>query len=92
MSRMTKANILTLYQQSLCPYCIKTRKAIKRLDLKITMKDVGFSGKVRQELIKGGGKSQVPCLRIEGKNQATQWLYESADIIRYLESLKSASA
>ncbi|GAA6154044.1 glutaredoxin family protein [Pseudoteredinibacter isoporae] len=88
MSRMSTSRTLTLYQSSLCPYCIKTRKAMKKLDLNIPMKDVGFSGKIRQELIKGGGKPQVPCLRIEIKNQPTQWLYESTDIIRYLEAYK----
>lgn len=90
MSRMSKANALTLYQSDLCPYCIKTRRAMKKLDLKIPMKNVGFSGKIRQELIKGGGKSQVPCLRIESKHKPTQWLYESSDIIRYFESIKNA--
>ena len=36
------------------------------------------------ELIRGGGKSQVPCLRIDHPGGTTQWMYESTDIIAYL--------
>ena len=37
----------------------------------------------RLALLEGGGKSQVPCLRIEANNDSV-WLYESEDIISYL--------
>lgn len=35
-------------------------------------------------LVTGGGKTQVPCLRIVQTNGDVQWMYESNDIIRYL--------
>jgi len=35
-------------------------------------------------LMQGGGKTQVPCLRIEQADGSVQWMYESDDIIRYL--------
>jgi glutathione S-transferase len=37
-----------------------------------------------QALMAGGGKTQVPCLRIEHANGDVEWMYESDDIIRYL--------
>jgi len=37
-----------------------------------------------QALIQGGGKTQVPCLRIEQSDGSVEWMYESNDIIRYL--------
>lgn len=37
-----------------------------------------------QALMQGGGKTQVPCLRIENIDGEVQWMYESDDIIRYL--------
>lgn len=37
------------------------------------------------ELKQGGGSSTVPCLRIDN-GEDTKWLYESADIIEYLEN------
>lgn len=91
MVRPTKIEGLTLYQGLLCPFCVKTRKALKSLGMKVAVKDVGLSGKVRQELVRGGGKGQVPCLRIERKGEPTKWLYESNDIIRYFKDLKANS-
>jgi len=34
--------------------------------------------------MQGGGKTQVPCLRIEQAGGEVEWMYESDDIIRYL--------
>ncbi|WP_193678902.1 MULTISPECIES: glutathione S-transferase N-terminal domain-containing protein, partial [Gammaproteobacteria] len=38
----------------------------------------------RQALLEGGGKVKVPCLRIE-ENGQVRWMYESSEIIAYLE-------
>lgn len=38
------------------------------------------------ELTSGGGKFQVPCLRIESADGKVRWMYESIDIIRYLKN------
>ena len=37
-----------------------------------------------QALMQGGGKTQVPCLRIEQADGSVEWMYESNDIIEYL--------
>lgn len=37
------------------------------------------------ELMQGGGKTQVPCLRIE-TGAEDRWMYESDDIIAYLRT------
>jgi len=37
-----------------------------------------------QALLQGGGKTQVPCLRIEQEDGSVEWMYESNDIISYL--------
>jgi len=37
-----------------------------------------------QALMQGGGKTQVPCLRIEQADGSVEWMYESSDIINYL--------
>jgi len=37
-------------------------------------------------LIAGGGKSQVPCLRIEDDKGEVRWMYESLEIIKYLKT------
>ena len=37
-----------------------------------------------RELLMGGGRATVPCLRIEDDAGAVRWLYESNDIVEYL--------
>lgn len=74
---------LTLYQLYACPFCIKTRRTLHRLNLPMALKSVAAGSPYRQELEQGGGKIQVPCLRIS-QNGKDEWLYESSAIIDYL--------
>lgn len=78
-----RAAKLALYQFHTCPFCVKVRRAIHRLNIKVELCDAKKED-VAQELIKGGGKRKVPCLRIREKDQ-DRWMYESKDIIRYLD-------
>ena len=75
-----------LYQFKACPFCVKVRRAIKRKGLKVETRDAKNNQQYRQELLEQGGKVKVPCLRIEKDNQVT-WLYESNDIIAYLDKV-----
>ncbi len=76
---------LTLYQYEACPFCVKVRRAMKRNGLNIETRDVKRSESAREELQAGGGKLKVPCLRIEDVQGQAEWMYESSDIISYLE-------
>ena len=76
---------LVMYQFLTCPFCIKTRRAIKRLSLNIETRDVLRHEPSRQQLLKCGGKIKVPCLRITKADGSTEWMYESDEIIKYLE-------
>ncbi|MND62903.1 Glutaredoxin-2 [compost metagenome] len=76
---------LALYQFNACPFCVKTRRAMHRLNLPITLHDAKNDEAHRAALLAGGGKIKVPCLRIE-ENGESRWMYESNDIIRYLEN------
>lgn len=77
---------LTLYQYRTCPFCIRVRRTINGLALKIEQRDVQKNPQHRQALLEGGGQLKVPCLRIESEDGTVTWLYESAEINRYLES------
>jgi glutaredoxin len=77
---------LQLYQYEACPFCVKVRRAIKRQSLNIATRDVKRSDAARAELLAGGGDLKVPCLRIQDGERGYQWVYESKDIIGYLES------
>jgi len=74
---------IKLYEFYACPFCIKTRRVIKRLNLPIETRNAQ-SGQYRAELLAGGGEVKVPCLKIES-DEGVQWMYESGDIIQYLE-------
>lgn len=73
---------LTLYMFDTCPYC---KKVINEIDSQhrddIEFKNIRKNEKDREQLIETGGKSQVPCLVIDGKP-----LYESSDIIEWLRN------
>lgn len=75
---------LSLYQYAACPFCVKVRRSMKRNSLKVETRDAKRNPH-REELLNGGGKIKVPCLKIEEENGQVSWLYESTDIISYLE-------
>ncbi|WP_045859358.1 glutathione S-transferase N-terminal domain-containing protein [Teredinibacter purpureus] len=77
-----KAEGLSIYQFYACPFCVKTRRAVHKLNLPIAYRNAQ-AGEYREELAKEGGQIKVPCLRIE-EGDSVQWMYESGDIIRYL--------
>lgn len=77
-----------LYHRPACGYCYFTLSEVDHLDLHIERRNIYTNPEYRQELINGGGKSQVPCLRIENGQGKTRWLYESGDIIEYLNEYK----
>lgn len=75
---------LALYQYEACPFCVKVRRAMKRHSLKVEVRDAKRNETYKSELLEQGGKLKVPCLRIK-ENGETRWMYESSDIINYLE-------
>ncbi|MQA55776.1 glutathione S-transferase N-terminal domain-containing protein [Pseudomonas piscis] len=81
---------LALYQFHACPFCVKTRRALHRLNVPVALRDAKNNPQDRQALLEQGGKIKVPCLRIEENGQTT-WMYESKVIIDYLNQRFSAA-
>ena len=75
---------LALYHFPTCPFCLKSRRTMKRLSLNIELRDAKNNDLHRTALIAGGGKPQVPCLQITEANGQKTWLYESDAINAYL--------
>jgi glutaredoxin len=71
---------LTLYHFMDCPYCRRVRDFLNKEKISVPLKDTHENPANRDELIKIGGKPQVPCLVIDGKA-----LYESLDIIEWFK-------
>jgi len=82
---------LVLFQYQTCPFCIKVRQEMRRLSLSIEKLDAQQQGQNRDELVRGGGKAKVPCLRLTDASGQPQWIYESGKIIEYLRSRFAAT-
>jgi glutaredoxin len=55
-------------------------RSLERLAVPVRMRDIIEDDGAAERLVEIGGKRQVPCLFVDGKP-----MYESADIIRFLE-------
>ncbi len=76
---------LALYHFPYCPFCVMVDRAIQRLGLDIERRNIRQNRAYAEELYGGGGRTTVPCLRIETPDGEIRWLYESRDIIAWLE-------
>ncbi|HET6345716.1 MAG TPA: glutaredoxin [Myxococcota bacterium] len=72
---------LALYMFPSCPYCQRVLRRAKELGLALPQRNIRQDHQALQELQRVGGKTTVPCLFING-----QPMYESLDIVRYLEN------
>lgn len=72
---------LVLFKFDSCPFCVRVLRKINELGVPATLRDVRCDPGARDELRKVGGSTQVPCLFINGEP-----LYESTDIVRFLEA------
>lgn len=78
-------NAYALYEFRRCPFCVKVRRHMRRLNIDIERRDALKNKIHEQDLINQGGKRKVPCLRIE-KEGKVEWLYDSKVIKTYLSS------
>ena len=70
-----------LFYKPTCGFCRKVTHYMETNGIDIELKNVNESSAIRDELIAIAGKTQVPCLVIDGKP-----LHESNDIIEWLAS------
>lgn len=80
-----------LYHSEICGFCHRVRRYLDQAGWQLPLKDTLRDPDARAELIRGGGKSQVPCLRIR-RQGGDVWLYESLDIIDYLKARQETTA
>lgn len=73
---------LELYVKPSCPYCAKVLRFMGERKIVIPLHDITDGSSNRDDLLRIGGKVQVPCLIIDGIA-----LYESSDIVAYLTKL-----
>lgn len=74
--------MIELYQFEGCPFCRKVREKLTELQIDYICRNTPHGSPRRQELVKIGGKDQVPLLVDKEKGIK---MYESDAIVAYLE-------
>ncbi len=74
-----------LYQDPYCPFCRRVTDYLESNNLDVPIRDITRDGGAYRDLVKGGGRGTVPCLQITSENGDAKWMYESLDIIAFLE-------
>jgi glutathione S-transferase len=81
-----------LYHSELCGFCHRVRRYMAGAGWDFPLRDTLRDPDARRALIQGGGRATVPCLKITRENGEAEWMYESLDIIDYLESRQQAAS
>lgn len=77
---------LELYQFEQCPFCREVRLKMTELGLSFVAHNPRHNEKVMEEMLEIGGEDQVPFLVVrDGEGEVIETVYESDDIIEYLE-------
>ncbi len=76
-----------LYYYDQCPFCQMVLRKLNDINVQVDLKNTLSDPCHRQDLIQGGGRSMVPCLRISDDNGQVKWMYESRDIMHFLQNL-----
>ena len=79
-----------LYHSELCGFCHRVRHYMANAGWDIPLVDTLRDRDAKAALIAGGGKATVPCLKIT-RGDEVEWMYESMDIIHYLEARRQAA-
>ena len=74
-----------LYYTEGCPYCQRVLKPVRTHQWPVDLRNVAHNIQDSQDLIEGGGRSTVPCLRITDDQGKVIWMYESLDILALLQ-------
>lgn len=72
---------LVLYKYDSCPFCYRVQSWLDGRDVPIKYRDTRMDPDARQELVDLTGRSQVPCLVIDGEP-----MLESGDILAWLQA------
>ena len=83
------AQLIELYSFEASPYCRLVREALTRLELPYLLHNVAKGSPKRDAFVRRSGRMMVPYLQDPSTGSA---MFESADIVAYLERTYGASA
>ena len=86
-NQTTQSNIqYSLYYYDSCPFCVRVLRSLQSLSVDVELRNILSDTQHRTALQQATGRSMVPCLRIDNGSDS-QWMFESMDIMRFLQSL-----
>jgi glutathione S-transferase len=89
-ARRQPEKLLELYEFEACPFCRRVREALTEFDLEVLVFPCPKGGtRFRSRVTELGGKAQFPFLI---DPNTSRWMYESADIVRYIRDTYDAPA
>ncbi|UXD87148.1 glutaredoxin family protein [Thalassolituus hydrocarboniclasticus] len=74
-----------LYYYDACPFCQRVLRALPGVKVEVEKRNVLTNQEFRKQQYAATGRTTVPCLLISDNGKET-WMFESADIIRFLQS------
>ena len=74
------APTLEFYYYDFCPFCVRVKKTIKKLNIKVTYCNTMEDPSCEQKLFTDTGRRTVPCLYIDNIP-----MHESSEIISWLQ-------
>ena len=83
---MAAAEQYQLFKTDTCGFCYRVGSFLQEKNIQVPVRDINQDQEAFRELLAGGGRSMVPCLRIESSDGGVSWMYESMDIMNYLAS------
>ncbi len=75
-----------LYYFDSCPFCQRVLRVLPDLKFEVEKRNVRQNPRWSDQQENATGRTTVPCLLITDDNGKETWMYESMDIIRYLQS------
>ncbi len=82
----TQGNQYSLYYYDSCPFCARVLRSLQGVKVNVELRNILSDSQHRTALQKATKRTTVPCLRIDNGSDS-QWMFESMDIMRYLQSL-----
>lgn len=75
----------SLYYFDTCPFCQRVLSVLPSLSVDVEKRNVMTHPEYRKQQQKATGRTTCPCLLITHDDGREQWMYESNDIITYLQ-------
>ncbi len=84
MKPLIRDEKLILYYFDSCPYCHVVINHLNKKGIMIEARDIKKNQVYNMELAQGGGRSVVPCLRVEVNENEYEWIYDSNQINTFI--------